>query len=186
MYDAPRSASIKSSGVGRLFTLDRNSFKTIMRESIEGKNTEVFAALKKVKALAPLSDDELHRVADTVMASHYAPGDNFTLNLNLALLASCCVVWLRPLLLFIQNISRTRSLFAQSKLIDLIGILWCYSRRKYHHAGRPRQYVFHYQNGQMCGYGQRNQGTAFEGWRGVCRIATFFRKVAFLQPPPWK
>ena len=78
VFDSPRGATVQAQGTGSLFTLDRDTFKTIMEGAMEARAIHITSALKKVKLLSNLTPEELSRIGDAVVVVHHDAG---------------CIVW---------------------------------------------------------------------------------------------
>lgn len=66
MYNAPRAASIKSKGEGKLYGLDRATFNHIVQESASKKRKYYSSILSKVDILAEIDPYEKEQLCDTL------------------------------------------------------------------------------------------------------------------------
>ena len=66
MYNAPRAASIKSKGDGKLFGLDRATFNNIVQEAATKKRKYYSSILSKVEILAEVDPYEKEQLCDTL------------------------------------------------------------------------------------------------------------------------
>lgn len=75
LYNAPRAATIKSKENSTLFSLDRQTFNSIVRD-VAAKKREVYEeSLKKVKIMGSISAYERGQIADAVKQACYKKGD---------------------------------------------------------------------------------------------------------------
>ena len=74
MYNAPRAASIKSKGDGKLFGLDRSTFNHIVQESASKKRKYYSSILSKVEILAEIDPYEKEQLCDTLKEEEFSAG----------------------------------------------------------------------------------------------------------------
>jgi cAMP-dependent protein kinase regulator len=74
MYNAPRAASIKSKGQGKLFGLDRSTFNHIVQEAATKKRKYFSNILSKVEILAEIDPYEKEQLCDTLREEEYSAG----------------------------------------------------------------------------------------------------------------
>lgn len=74
MYNAPRAASIKSKGEGKLYGLDRATFNNIVQESACKKRKYYSSILSKVDILAEIDPYEKEQLCDTLREEEFASG----------------------------------------------------------------------------------------------------------------
>lgn len=74
MYNAPRAASIKSKGNGKLFGLDRSTFNHIVQEAATKKRKYFSNILSKVEILAEIDPYEKEQLCDTLREEEYPAG----------------------------------------------------------------------------------------------------------------
>jgi cAMP-dependent protein kinase regulator len=74
LYNAPRQATIRSDTNAVVFSLDRESYRTIVAQSSSNREKEVKRALKMVPLLADLTDEQLNKLTDTVEIFPYKNG----------------------------------------------------------------------------------------------------------------
>jgi len=75
MYNAPRAASIKSKGDGKLFGLDRTTFNNIVQEAATKKRKYYSSILSKVEILAEIDPYEKEQLCDTLKEEEFPPGE---------------------------------------------------------------------------------------------------------------
>ena len=73
MYSQPRAATVKASGPGRLWALERNAFRTILMKTPARMLTGI---LRRVEILKPLSQRELKRMADLMTEEAFVQGEH--------------------------------------------------------------------------------------------------------------
>jgi cAMP-dependent protein kinase regulator len=71
MYNAPRAASIKSKGQGKLFGLDRATFNHIVQEAAIKKRKYYLDILSKVEILAEIDPYEKEQLCDTLKEEEF-------------------------------------------------------------------------------------------------------------------
>lgn len=74
MYNAPRAASIKSKGEGRLYGLDRATFNHIVQEAASKKRKYYSSILSKVEILAEIDPYEKEQLCDTLKEEEFEAG----------------------------------------------------------------------------------------------------------------
>lgn len=74
MYNAPRAASIRSKGEGRLFGLDRATFNNIVQEAASKKRRYYLNILSKVEILAEIDPYEKEQLCDTLKEEEFEAG----------------------------------------------------------------------------------------------------------------
>lgn len=74
MYNAPRAASIKSNGDGKLFGLDRATFNHIVQEAASKKRKCYSSILSKVEILAEIDPYEKEQLCDTLKEEEFQAG----------------------------------------------------------------------------------------------------------------
>lgn len=74
MYNAPRAASIKSKGEGKLYGLDRATFNNIVQESASKKRKYYSSILSKVDILAEIDPYEKEQLCDTLREEEFVSG----------------------------------------------------------------------------------------------------------------
>ena len=74
MYNAPRAASIKSKGSGKLFELDRNTFNHIVQEAASKKRQYYSKILSKVEILSEIDPYEKEKLCDTLKEEEFSAG----------------------------------------------------------------------------------------------------------------
>jgi len=74
VFDSPRGATIQAHGRGSLFTLDRDTFKSIMVNVMEARTEQIMSALKKVQLLSKLTTEELSKIGEAVVVVHHDAG----------------------------------------------------------------------------------------------------------------
>lgn len=57
-----------------LFQLDRTTFRYVLAQNEESKNAEVFEQCKKVDVFSDLTDDQIHKISDSVQTVGYNAG----------------------------------------------------------------------------------------------------------------
>jgi cAMP-dependent protein kinase regulator len=75
LYNAPRAATITSSGDSTLYSLDRNTFNNIVKEASAKKRQKYESALKQVKILSSMENYEREKLADAVNDRHFKAGE---------------------------------------------------------------------------------------------------------------
>ena len=74
MYNAPRAASIKSKGDGKVFGLDRTTFNNIVQEAASKKRKCYSDILSKVDILAEIDPYEKEQLCDTLKEEEFSAG----------------------------------------------------------------------------------------------------------------
>jgi cAMP-dependent protein kinase regulator len=74
MYNAPRAASIKSKGEGKLYGLDRTTFNNIVQEAASKKRKYYSSILSKVDILAEIDPYEKEQLCDTLKEEEFPAG----------------------------------------------------------------------------------------------------------------
>lgn len=74
MYNAPRAASIRSKGLGRLYGLDRATFNHIVQEAASKKRKHYSNILSKVEILAEIDPYEKEQLCDTMKEEEFEAG----------------------------------------------------------------------------------------------------------------
>ena len=74
MYNAPRAASIKSKGDGKLFGLDRTTFNNIVQEAATKKRRYYSEILAKVEILAEVDPYEKEQLCDSLKEEEFSAG----------------------------------------------------------------------------------------------------------------
>lgn len=74
MYNAPRAASIKSKGEGKLFGLDRSTFNHIVQEAATKKRKYYSTILSQVEILAQIDPYEKEQLCDTLKEEEFSSG----------------------------------------------------------------------------------------------------------------
>ena len=75
MYDCRRAADVTSLSEGRLWRMDRASFKHVLCEASMRHNSELSEFLKTVEIFRDVSDAERTRLAACVKRLQFSPGD---------------------------------------------------------------------------------------------------------------
>lgn len=66
LYNAPRAATIKSTGNSTLFALDRQTFNNIVKDSAEKKRKTYEQILNKVELLKDMDSYERNQISDVL------------------------------------------------------------------------------------------------------------------------
>jgi cAMP-dependent protein kinase regulator len=74
MYNAPRAASIKSKGDGKVCALDRATFNNIVQEAATKKRKYYSDILSKVEMLAEIDPYEKEQLCDTLKEEEFEAG----------------------------------------------------------------------------------------------------------------
>lgn len=75
LYNAPRAATIKAKQDGVLWTLDRETFNHIVKESAMKKREKYVEFLKSVSILKHVDDYEISQICDALKIKKYKNGD---------------------------------------------------------------------------------------------------------------
>lgn len=75
LYNAPRAATITAKTRSVLYSLDRDTFNFIVKDSAVKKRERYEKSLKKVKVLESVSLYERSQIADAIIEEKFAPGD---------------------------------------------------------------------------------------------------------------
>ena len=75
MYNAPRAATIKAKGDGKVFGLDRSTFINIVNEAATKKRKSYLDVLSKVEILGGIDPYEKEQICDVLKEENYKPGD---------------------------------------------------------------------------------------------------------------
>lgn len=75
LYNAPRAATIISQGRAVLYSLDRDTFNLIVKDSAAKKRDAYEQTLKKVKILESVSAYERSQIADAIKEESFRAGD---------------------------------------------------------------------------------------------------------------
>lgn len=73
LYNAPRAATIKSKTNATLYSLDRDTFNLIVKDSAVKKRERYELSLKNVKVLESISAYERSQIADAITEEKFAP-----------------------------------------------------------------------------------------------------------------
>lgn len=83
LYNAPRQASIRADTRAILFSLDRETYRTIIAQSENCRSTEIQKALYNVPLLSQLTEDQIEKITDSVEIFPYKAGKALLLSLYL-------------------------------------------------------------------------------------------------------
>lgn len=75
MYNSPRAATIKATTDGKLWSLDRQSFRHILMETTNTRRKMYERFLEEVPVLGGLTKTERYKIADCLESVSFAPGD---------------------------------------------------------------------------------------------------------------
>jgi cAMP-dependent protein kinase regulator len=75
LYNAPRAATISAKSTATLYSLDRDTFNFIVKDSAVKKRSRYENSLKKVKVLESISLYERSQIADAIIEESFAKGE---------------------------------------------------------------------------------------------------------------
>jgi hypothetical protein len=75
LYDAPRAATIVTREPARVWALSRLAFRRTLAEAVHSDVASTKAALRGLKLLDDLSDDQVAKVAGAAQMVQFAPGE---------------------------------------------------------------------------------------------------------------
>jgi len=75
LYNAPRAATIRAAEDSILWSLDRNTFNHIVKDSASKKREKYEEFLKNVKLLSTMDSYERSKLADAFKSEHFNAGD---------------------------------------------------------------------------------------------------------------
>lgn len=75
MYNAPRAATIKAKGKGKIFGLDRYTFINIVQEAATKKRKAYLDVLSKVEILGEIDPYEKEQICDVLKEENYKAGE---------------------------------------------------------------------------------------------------------------
>lgn len=75
MYNAPRAATVKALEAGKLYAVDRLTFRRVIIDLAHEKRCKYMDFLKSLPLLACLSDLEIGKIADALEEVEYSPKD---------------------------------------------------------------------------------------------------------------
>jgi len=75
LYNCPRAATIQADTAGRLWALDRVTFRYMVASTREGQLAEIVRGLRNVELLKALTEDQLNRAAEAVKVVSYRRGE---------------------------------------------------------------------------------------------------------------
>eukprot|EP00968_Pinguiococcus_pyrenoidosus_P000781 scaffold47_cov258-Pinguiococcus_pyrenoidosus.AAC.108 len=75
MYDSPRAATIRATEASNLWTLDLRTFRRILATTSSAKMMARCEFLKKARLLAPLSNEQISRIAGAAREEHFSEGE---------------------------------------------------------------------------------------------------------------
>ena len=75
LYNAPRAATVKSKTESVLWSLDRETFNHIVKDSASAKRNKYVAFLKEVDLFKNMEEYEIGQVADAVRTATFQPGE---------------------------------------------------------------------------------------------------------------
>lgn len=75
LYNAPRAATIRATEDSVLWSLDRNTFNHIVKDSASKKREKYEDFLKNVQLLSTMDSYERSKLADAFKAEHFNPGE---------------------------------------------------------------------------------------------------------------
>jgi cAMP-dependent protein kinase regulator len=75
LYNAPRAATISAKSTATLYSLDRDTFNFIVKDSAVKKRSRYENSLKKVKVLESISQYERSQIADAIIEESFAKGE---------------------------------------------------------------------------------------------------------------
>jgi len=75
LYNCPRAATIQADVPGKLWALDRVTFRYMVASTREGQLAEIVRNLRGVEMLKTLTEDQLNRVAEAVKVVTYKAGE---------------------------------------------------------------------------------------------------------------
>lgn len=75
MYNAPRAATVVAASPSTLWALDRLTFRNMVASNREDQLSEIKKALRAVKILESLTEEQLARIADAVQIIDFKAGD---------------------------------------------------------------------------------------------------------------
>lgn len=75
LYNAPRAATIKAKTQSTLYSLDRDTFNVIVKDSARKKREKYEQSIKNVKVLESVSAYERSQIADAIKEETFQPGE---------------------------------------------------------------------------------------------------------------
>ena len=75
LYNAPRAATIKAKTQSTLYSLDRDTFNLIVKDSAARKREQYEQSIKNVKVLESVSAYERSQIADAIKEERFNAGD---------------------------------------------------------------------------------------------------------------
>lgn len=75
LYNCPRAATIQADTPGRLWALDRVTFRYMVASTREGQLEDIVRGLRAVELLKSLTEDQLNRVAEAVKVVSFKKGE---------------------------------------------------------------------------------------------------------------
>ena len=75
MYNAPRAATVRADEDSVVWSLERQTFRTILANAANMQSDRIIESLKKVEILKSLPYSKLATLAGAVTLTTYSPGD---------------------------------------------------------------------------------------------------------------
>jgi CRP-like cAMP-binding protein len=75
LHDGPRAATVKATGDGAVWSLDRATFRYVLASNAHNNTKEAADALRQVGLLESLTEEQLQQVAGVVQQFQYEAGD---------------------------------------------------------------------------------------------------------------